>query len=158
MKPMTDELPYEEWPARRFDKFPVPDTLGLGARQAAALLEWCRVPRKELTRARRRATMTERGVYILQQRFTHAITRYAPLLGAFEQSSRHVMREAELEYEWVAELTADPADEEQSKRLVMAFHEFLDADGRRKLLLEEGGDSRLRAMVRAEIKARANTD
>ncbi len=70
--------------------------------------------------------MTERGVYVLQQRFTHAITRCAVPIADFESSSKHVMREAELEYEWVAELASDPENEEEVSELTVAFHEFLD--------------------------------
>jgi hypothetical protein len=98
--------------------------------------------------------MTDRGVYVLQQRFTHAITRYAPLLADFEAASVNVMREAELEYEWVAELIGDPADDSDVAAHVRAFHTFLDEGGHRALLGQEGGDSRLRAVVRAEIKSR----
>lgn len=157
VRQMESELPYDEWPERRFDKFPLSGALGIGERQAAALLEWRSVRSAELTRARRRATMTDRGVYILQQRFTHAITRCAVLLADFENSSRSEMREAELEYEWVADLTADQTDENEVARHVRDFHAFLDEGGHRALLRQEGGESQLRAIVRAEIKRRSST-
>ena len=60
---------------------------------------------------------------------------------------------AELEYEWVAELVADPDDEAEVSGLVRTFHTFLDEGGHRALLRREGGDSRLRAVVR-ELKRR----
>lgn len=154
LKQMDSELPYEEWPERRFDRFPVPDAIGLGERQAIALLEWRSVRSGGLKRARRRATMTDRGVYVLQQRFTHAITRCAVPLADFEASSRNVMREAELEYEWVADVTADPNDEHEVASHVTEFHSFLDEGNHRALLVQEGGDSQMRAIVRAELKRR----
>lgn len=64
------------------------------------------------------------------------------------------MREAELEYEWVADLTMDSTDEGEIAGHVTAFHSFLDEEGHRALLLQEGGASKLRAIVRAEIKVR----
>jgi hypothetical protein len=154
MKQMESELPYGEWPERRFDRFPVSSALGLGERQAAALLEWRSVRSAGLSREQRRATMTDRGVYILQQRFTHAITRCAVPLADFEASSRNVMREAELEYEWVGDLTADPKDEGEVSAHIKDFHTFLDEGDHRKLLTQEGGHSPLRAIVRAELKGR----
>jgi hypothetical protein len=154
VKQMQEELPYDDWPESRFHLFPVPESLGLGEHHAAYLLEWRSVRRAELRRDRRRGTMTDRGVYILQQRFTHAITRCAAVLADFEAATVKEMREAELEYEWVAELVADPTDETAVDEQVSAFHTFLDEGGHRALLREEGGDARLRAIVRAEIKQR----
>ncbi len=154
VKQMDSELPYEQWPEARFDRFPVPDALGLGEHHAGYLLEWRSVRQGELKRDCRRGTMTDRGVYVLQQRFTHAITRCAPVLADFEAASVTEMREAEFEYEWVGELVADPADDDAVNAQVKAFHTFLDMGGHRVLLHEEGGDSRLRAIVRAEIKTR----
>lgn len=152
VKRMQDELPYDQWPERRFHVFPVPDAIGLGEHQAAYLLEWLSVPQGGLSRDRRRATMTDRGVYILMQRFTHAITRCATVVADFEAAAVKEMREAELEYEWVAELVADPSDGAAIEQQVRTFHGFLDDGDRRALLLQEGGDARLRAIVRAEIK------
>jgi len=154
VKQMQDELPYDQWPEGRFHLFPVPDALGLGEHHAAYLLEWRSVRQGELRRDRRRATMTDRGVYILQQRFTHAITRYATVLADFEAATIKEMREAELEHEWVADLVADPADDAAVNEQVLAFHTFLDEGGYRKLLRQEGGETRLRAIVRTEIKRR----
>jgi hypothetical protein len=154
VKQMERELPYDQWPEGRFHLFPVPDNLGLGEHHAAYLLEWRNVRQGELRRDRRRATMTDRGVYVLQQRFTHAITRCAPVLADFEAATVKEMREAELEYEWVADLVADPAGDAAVNEQVGAFHSFLDEGCHRELLRQEGGEARLRAIVRAEIKRR----
>lgn len=154
VKQMQEDLPYDEWPERGFHLFPLPDAAGLGERYAAYLLEWRSVRYGELSRDRRRTTMTDRGVYVLLQRFTHAITRCAPVLADFEAAAVREMREAELEYEWVAGLTADPTEASAVNEQVRAFHTFLDEEGHRHLLRQEGGDGRLRAIVRAEIKRR----
>jgi hypothetical protein len=144
-------LSYKEWPERGFHLFPVTDAIGLGEHYAAYLLEWRSIHYSELRRDRRCATMTDRGVYILLQRFTHAITRCAPLLVDFEAAALHEMREAELEYEWVAEI-AGGSDDAAVESQVRAFHTFLEEGGYRELLRQEGGDARLRAIVRMEIK------
>jgi hypothetical protein len=154
LKPVEKDIAYAQWPEGDFDKLPVTSALGLGDRQAVRLLEWRSVHHKQLPRSRRRATMTERGVYIVQQRFMYAITRCAVWLSEFEKSSRHVMREAEMEYEWVADLVDDPTDEKEITKLVTDFHKLLDQNDNRKLLLQEGGDSTLRAIVRRAIKDR----
>ncbi len=155
LKPIEKDIAYSQWPDGDFDKFPLTSAIGLGDRQTVRLLEWRSVHKRELRRVRRRATMTERGVYIAQQRFTHAIARCAVPLAYFERASKHAMREAELEYEWVAELvTPGAAAEPETAKLVKEFHKLLDRDGNRHLLLEEGGDSRLRSIVRSEIKRR----
>lgn len=154
LKAIDREIPYATWPDGDFDKFPLSVALGLAEHQTVRLLEWRSVHHKQLPRASRRATLTERGVYILQQRFTHAITRCAVPLADFERSSKRVMREAELEYEWVADLVDDPTDERAISRLVSSYHRLLDKDGNRALLREEGGDSTLRGIVRREIRAR----
>lgn len=154
VKQMSDPLPYPEWPQRRWDKLPLASTPGLDDHSAAALLEWRSVHKSKLLRSERRLTMTERGVYVLQQRFTHAITRCAVPVADFEASSKHVMREAELEFEWVAELVPDGTDEKHVQDLTEAFHDFLDEDDRRALIRPEGGESQLRSQVRTEIKHR----
>jgi hypothetical protein len=153
-KQMQNDLPYGEWPERGFHLFPLTDAIGLGSHYAGYLLEWRSVPHGQLVRDRRRATMTDRGVYTLLQRFTHAITRCAPVLADFEAATVKEMREAELEYEWVAGLSNEAAISAEVEQQVRAFHTFLDADGRRELLRQEGGEARLRGIVRAEIKRR----
>lgn len=154
VKQMQDELPYTQWPERGFHLFPIADAIGLGDHHAAYLLEWRSVQHGELKREQRRATMTDRGVYILLQRFTHAITRCAVVLADFQAAALKEMREAELEYEWVADLLCDRTDDTQVEQHVRAFHTFLDDGGFRELLRQEGGDARLRGIVRAEIKRR----
>jgi hypothetical protein len=111
VKQMQQELPYDEWAERGFHLFPVPDAIGLGDHHAAYLLEWRSVRHGELKRDRRRATMTDRGVYIVLQRFTHAITRCAAVVADFQAATLNEMREAELEYEWVSDLAGGKAHE-----------------------------------------------
>jgi len=57
----------------------------------------------------------------------------------------------------VLDLVAAPEDDEQVAAQVRAFHTFLDEDGRRQLLRQEGGEQALRRIVHAEIKRRSDT-
>lgn len=120
--------------------------------RATKLLHWVSVRRSELSRERRVATLTERGVYIFQQRFTHALTRVGVPLSRFEQVSKHILREAELEYDWISELAAEGADDKAIAQLVRDFHTILDADNNREMLRQEGGESRLRRTIHAAIR------
>jgi hypothetical protein len=156
LRPVATPIAYSDWPEHHFDKFPLSDALGLGENQTARLTEWRSVHKRELTRDRRRVTLTDRGVYILQQRFTHSSARAAIPLIEFERASRPVLSEAELEYEWLGELVDPGADQGSIEALVREFHAFLDQAGARELLYQEGGESRARALVRQELRERAN--
>ncbi|GEM_PF-1662319 len=158
LKSTSQPIPYAMWPEGHFDKFPLSDDLGLGPNQAVRLLEWRAVHHRELTRARRRAALTERGVYVFQQRLTHALTRVAVKLDDYERALRDVLREAALEEDWVDGLVADPTDERAIGKAAEAFHRFLDEEEtpgrkRRELLKVEGGERRLTKLVRDELKA-----
>jgi hypothetical protein len=138
--------------SRKAHLFPLSNALGIGANRAVQLLEWRSVRGRDLTRDRRAATLTERGVYIFQQRFTHAITRCVVPIADFEKTSKHVLREAELEYDWISELSPDDADDQAIGEFVAQFHALLDSDDRRALLRREGGESSLRRTVQAAIR------
>jgi len=160
LKPTEDAIAYEDWPEGHFDKFPLPNDLGLGGNQAIRLLDWASVHKREFQRARRKVALTERGVYIFQQRFTHALARVAVPLPEYEVASKAVLREAGLEVEWVDSLVGNPTDDKAITKTVKSFHKFLDEpDGegpatRRGLLRHAGGDTALTKLVRIEIKRR----
>jgi len=147
----SEPTTYANWPSSKTHLFPLSDALSIGTNRAVQLLEWRSVRGKDLVRDRRRGTLTERGVYIFQQRFTHAITRCVVPIAAFEKTSKHVLREAELEFDWISELAPQHADHRAIADLVTRFHALLDTDGRRALLRQEGGESSLRRIVHAAI-------
>lgn len=155
---IANTVPYEEWPDGHFDYFPLDDALGIGERQAIRLAEFRPVHRRELARERRVAGLTERGLYILQQRFTHSLTRVAFPLAAFEEGSRHIAAEAEMENEWVEGLASDERDAAMVEGAVKEFHKFLDEDvngaPRRAGFRQTGGTSAINKEIRAEINRR----
>lgn len=140
-------VPYRHWPAGHFGVFPISRAVGLG-QVAADLQEWVTVDSSQLRREKRRLTLTERGVVILQQRVVHALTRVIvdPIL--LEQASRHVLREAELERDWVEGLEGLKSLDD----LVADFASFMDRDSRREQLKNGAGEAAVRREVRAELK------
>lgn len=152
----TNPIEFDEWPERQFDLFPLGDVLGTGEHQAVRLAEFRPVRDNQLLRSRRIAALTPRGIYLFQQRFAHSLTRVGFQLKAFEDGSKHIVEEAELEVEWVEEFAADERDDKVIGKHVKTFHSFLDQEvegqPRRAMLKREGGQSALRKQLRAEIK------
>lgn len=158
----TNPIEFAEWPERQFDLFPLGELHGSGEHVAVRLAEFRPIRDNQLSRDRRIAALTPRGIYVFQQRFAHSLTRVGFQLQAFEEGSKHIVEEAELEAEWVEELARDDRDEKRIADHVRAFHKFLDVevDGeqRRAALKRQGGQSALRKELRAELKRVAATD
>jgi hypothetical protein len=130
--------------------FPLPELLPEPC--AAQLLELDSATREELHAAQRVATLSDYGVYVLQQRFVFCIARVVVGLDRLEEVSGHVLAEAELEEEWVDELTdGDDASAMSEERA--AFQMFLDGELRASLK-QPLRRSEVRRTVRAEITRR----
>lgn len=93
-------VPYRRWPTGFFNHFPLPGFAEAGT-QAADLQGWLTVENSELCRDRRRLTLTEWGVIVMQQRLIRSLTRFVAPTSALEEAVRPVLREAELERDWV---------------------------------------------------------
>src|SRR4051794_38510304 len=65
-------VPYRRWPTGFFNHFPLSAAAGVGT-PAADLQEWLTVESSELLRERRRLTLTEWGVIVMQQRLIHSL-------------------------------------------------------------------------------------
>lgn len=140
-------VPYRAWPTGYGNVFPISRAVGLGD-VAADLQEWITVDSDELRRDDRRLTLTERGVVALQQRIVHSLTRVAVDPVSIEQASHHVLREAELERDWVEELDGTKTMEE----LIADFSAFMDDGDRRSALKELASEAVVRKAVRARIR------
>jgi hypothetical protein len=122
-------VPYRRWPTGFFNHFPLPAIAGVDT-QAADLQEWLTVEDSELHRERRRLTLTEWGVIVMQQRLIHSLTRFVAPTSALEEAARPVLREAELERDWVEGLHGTAALEQR----IADFSAFMgDADRRARL-------------------------
>lgn len=144
------ELPLDSWPSGHFNAFPLPELFD--EPHAAQLLELGSAAREALASAHRVASLSDHGIYVLQQRFVHSLTRVVVGLDRLEGSSGHVLAEAELEEEWVEKM-ADLDDSASVARETGAFQDFLGQEARDDLKLHDRR-SGVRRVVRQEIDAR----
>lgn len=108
--------------------------------------EWVTIDSSELRRANRKLTLTERGFVVLHQRIVASLTRVVVDPVFIEGAAHHVLREAELERDWVQELDGT----ESVGDLIAAFAAFMDGEQRReRLKLPE-----LESTVRKEFRSR----
>lgn len=139
-------VPYHAWPRQSPGCFPISEAVGIGRGQCATLDDWATADTQELTRDRRRLTLQDRGILVFQQRLIHSLSRFVTPVDVLLETSRHVLAEAELEYDWVFERDGTaPLDE-----LIAAFADFMDAEGRRAALRTDG--RRVRREARAELR------
>lgn len=146
-------VPYRRWPTGFFNHLPLPAVAG-GGTQAADLQEWLTVENSELHRERRRLTLTEWGVIILQQRLIHSLTRFVAPSSALEEAARPVIREAELERDWLEGLDETTPLEQG----ISDFSAFMDEADRRARLRDRAKESAVRREVAGEIKARQTAE
>lgn len=142
-------VPYRRWPSGFFNHFPLPDVSGAGIR-AADLQEWLTVDSAQLERGHRRLTLTEWGVIVMQQRVIHSLTRFIVPPTALEEAARPVLREAELERDWVESL----GDIAPLGQRITEFNTFMGEADRRARLRDRGKENTVRREVAAEIKVR----
>lgn len=148
-------VPFENWATGHNNVFPLPELLGEDDEpRAASLLELATAASAELLRDRRVASLTTRGVLLLQQRLVFSLTRVLVGLEHFEEQSAHILLEAELEDEWVDALTDDGTGEAEMSEQSAAFAAFMD-DGHRDLLLDPERRTDVARTVRAEIRTRS---
>jgi len=122
---------------------------GVGT-QAADLQEWLTVENSELRRERRRLALTEWGLIVMQQRLIHSLTRFVAPTSALEEAARPVLREAELERDWVERLDGPAALDQR----VADFSAFMGEADRGARLRDRAKESAVRREVAGEIKAR----
>jgi hypothetical protein len=146
---------FDKWPTSHFNRFPLPDLLAGAGPQAGDLLALDSVGGTVLKRSERIACLTDRSIYILQQRFVHSLTRVVVGLDQLEKASGHVLAEAELEEEWIDAL-ADLEDADTIDTEVARFAEFMD-DGLRDQLEDPASRTDVRRQVRIEIDQRASS-
>jgi hypothetical protein len=139
-------VPYRIWPTGHRNVFPIAASVGLGS-VAADLQEWVTVDSTELRRADRKLTLTERGFVVLHQRVVASLTRVIVDPVEIERAAHHVLREAELERDWVEELDGTKPIED----LVADFAAFMDGNGRRDRLKAPELESAVRKEVRTQL-------
>lgn len=144
-------LPYRRWATGHWNYFPLARAAGLGD-VAASLLDWITVDGAELARERRCLTLTEFGVVVFQQRLIHSLTRFGVPKAELEESMRHVLREAELERDWLAALAEEAGDLDAC---IAEFDAFMRDENRRERLRDRSLESAIRREVAAELRGRS---
>ena len=140
-------VPYRAWPNGHRNAFPIAASVGLGL-VAADLQEWITVDSVELRRVNRKLTLTERGFVVLHQRIVASLTRVVVDPVEIERAAHHVLREAELERDWVEELDeTKPIDD-----LIADFATFMDDKQRRELLKDPSTESAVRKELRSQLR------
>jgi len=95
---------------RHWDGFlrvmPLAELVG-GTHFATKFIDVTAAPTSLLTRSRRIATLSNRGIYVLQQRLIKHYTRVEMPLEALRLASSAVLTEAELQWSWIEEVLDD---------------------------------------------------
>ena len=140
-------VPYRRWPRGDWNKFFIPESIGIGA-HVASLDELVTVASSELSRERRAITLTPHGVITFQQRLIHSLTRFVASEKQLLEVSGPVLQEAELERDWI-EGRVDAISIEDA---VEEFDNFMSSNNRRSRLEDPVHASELRREVRGGIR------
>lgn len=81
----SQDIPFEIWPAGNYNVFPLRELFERA--KAASLLELSAASRDGLEHGERVACLSEHGIYVLQQRLVHSLTRVVVGLDQLEKAS-----------------------------------------------------------------------
>lgn len=148
------EVPFERWPHGHFRVFPLPGLAGAddGVFRAVHLLEMTSCRSERLERPNRTLALTGHGIHVLQQRLVFALTRVAVGLDRLSEQAAAVLLEADLEEDWVDELSASETEQELGQA-TEDFAAFMN-DGHRTNLQDASKRTDTVRLVRQEIKTR----
>lgn len=131
---------------------------------ATKLVDVTAAPAELLTRARRIATLSHQGIYVLQQRLIKHYTRVEMPLELLRRESAAVLTEAVLQWDWIEDVLteAEQADESAIEAEAKVFDAWLGEGGpsRRELLRDEihHADVRKQAQRAARDRSRDRED
>lgn len=112
---------------------------------ATKFIDATAAPTQLLTHERRIATLSNRGIYVLQQRLVKHYTRFEIDLELLRRESAAVLTEAELQRDWLEDVLSEAEQKDKSaiEAETAIFDDWLgqrpaaDAPSRRELLREE---------------------
>jgi hypothetical protein len=137
---------------------PLPD-LTDGNHFATNFVDVTAAPAEQLTRPRRIATLSQQGIYILQQRVVKHYTRVEMPLDLLRRESAAVLTEAVLQWEWIEDVLteAELADESAVEAEAKVFDVWLgEGDpSRRELLRNDIHHADLRRQARRAAQDRS---
>ena len=137
---------------------PLADLVG-GESFATKFVDVTAAPAELLARERRIATLSHKGIYVLQQRLIKHYTRAEMPLELLRRESVAVLTEADLQLHWVEEVLTESEleDNEVIESEARRFDDWLGAGApsRRTLLRDEINYTALRKQVYGAAQARA---
>lgn len=137
---------------------PLPGLLD-GINYATRFVDVTAAPSELLTRARRIASLTHKGIYVLQQRLIKHYTRVEMQLELLRKESAAVLTEAELQWHWIEEILTDAELEDDAviEAEAKVFDGWLGTGtpSRRILLRDEINFTALRKDTHAHARERA---
>lgn len=113
-----------------------------GKHHATKFVDVTAAPADLLTRDRRIATLSNRGIYVLQQRLVKHYTRFDVSLGLLRRESAPVLEEAQQQWDWIETVLTD--QEQADQAAIEAEGKVYDA------WLSEGDPSR-RTLLKDEV-------
>jgi len=129
-----------------------------GTHFATMFVDVTAAPTELLTRSRRIATLSHRGIYVLQQRLIKHYTRVEMPLEDLRRQSAPVLAEAELQWEWLEGVLSETEldDDEAIEAEVAAFDDWLGSGkgSRREQLRLEDHHAGLRREVHQAARDR----
>lgn len=146
-----------EWRTGHKQVFPLPALDGAKAK-AGNLREIGVVTRDQVQAASRVATLSDRGVLLLQQRMVWTLARTVVWLDTFEEFNAPQLIERELLEDWNEQLCekCSPADLDAALAdVAQQFEDYMLEDNRRKLLDQSDRRAEVRKAARKEAEHRA---
>lgn len=136
---------------------PLPDLHEDGGHHAAKFVDLSAAAAGELSVDKRIASLSQRGILVLQQRLVMHSTRVEMPVAIFREQSAPVLAEAEMQEIWTEIVLGDGVDD--LAEVVVAgqqFQDWLDESGRRRRndLKSEANHASLRRAVREEATRR----
>jgi len=147
---VTEYNEVHDWTGN-FRVMPLPALYGATTFYAARLDMINQVPSGALDMSLRVASLSSRGINLLQQRFVHYLTRVVVDTPTLNQAMEHVLEEADLLEEWAVRATEGryPPD-----KAVEGFERFM-REGPPPTRQDQLRDPQQRAVVRKQVRAEA---
>ncbi len=149
-------VPPEAWPTGYKQCLPLP-ALGGGKSKAALVREIGIVTRDQLMDARRVATLSKRGILLLQQRLVWTLARTVVRLDTFEEHNAPQLIELELLEHWNEQLCDKCAPAELAvalEKAAKAFERYMHEGGWREMLEQPARRADVRRAARQEAEQR----
>ncbi|HET7327627.1 MAG TPA: hypothetical protein VFJ14_10140 [Nocardioidaceae bacterium] len=130
-----------------------------GKHYATKFVDVTAAPAELLTRDRRIATLSNRGIYVLQQRLVKHYTRFDASLGLLRRESAPVLEEAQQQWDWIETVLTDheQADQGAIEAEGKVYDDWLSEGdpSRRTLLKDEVNHTDIRKQAQRAAAERA---